>query len=242
MLKIEHGVIFHSSLGSILDNLISSFEDYVDKFKDENVSWFIPNIESAKIDSIQEYKRKEAVTMYFIQNAKPKIIARKLKIPVEIIYRDIDQVKKQVLKAIDFDTDKTQSKHKDSNDMTESVKSIVENLKSDWITISKIGSKLNAVVSYIHKISNYKITKTLKRHTPNKKFAATAFWMLKFFLNRNLSEILGNPFSPIEFFHMEIRFPYFDFRKFLIKFWNFISYRKLKVCRQIFYWEYEVFI
>ena len=62
--------------------------------------------------------------------------------------------------------------------------------------------------------------------------------MLKFFLNRNLSEILGNPFSPIEFFHMEIRFPYFDFRKFLIKFWNFISYRKLKVCRQIFYWEY----
>ena len=63
--------------------------------------------------------------------------------------------------------------------------------------------------------------------------------MLKFFLNRNLSEILGNPFSPIEFFHMEIRFPYFDFRKFLIKFWNFISYRKLKVCRQIFYWEYN---
>ena len=77
--------------------------------------------------------------------------------------------------------------------------------------------------------------------TCNKKFAATAFWMLKFFLNRNLSEILGNPFSPIEFFHMEIRFPYFDFRKFLIKFWNFISYRKLKVCRQIFYWEYLYF-
>ena len=119
MLKIEHGVICHSSLGSILDNLISSFEDYVDKSEEENVPWFIPNIENAKIYSIQEYKRKEAVTIYFIQKDQPKIIARKLKIPVEMIYRDIEQVKKQVLKAIDFDTDKTQSKHKDSNDVAE---------------------------------------------------------------------------------------------------------------------------
>ena len=107
-LKIEHGVICHSSLGSILDNLISSFKDYVDKSEEENVPWFISNIESAKIDSIQEYKGNEAVKMYFIQKAKPKIIDRKLKIPVEMIYRYINLVKKQVLKAIDFNTDKEQ--------------------------------------------------------------------------------------------------------------------------------------
>ena len=74
-------------------------------------------------------------TMYFIQKAKPNFIARKLKISVETIYRDIYQVKKQVLKAIDFDTNKTQSKNKDFNDVAASVRPIVENLKNDWITI-----------------------------------------------------------------------------------------------------------
>ena len=38
MLKIEHGVICHSSLGSILDNLISAFKDCEDKSEVENVA------------------------------------------------------------------------------------------------------------------------------------------------------------------------------------------------------------
>ena len=52
--------------------------------------------DKAKESSKHNSKRDQALEMYFTRKNKPKTIARKLRLPVETIYRDADQVKRDL--------------------------------------------------------------------------------------------------------------------------------------------------
>ena len=81
--------------------------------------------------------------MYFSNGWKPKVISRKLGLPVNSIYRNIDQFKSFIQRLSRGDTYTLKlNKDKFEEDQASVIK-IVKNMANEWITVSKISRKRN---------------------------------------------------------------------------------------------------
>ena len=98
-LVLDLGIIHHTKLGPIVAHADSIHIHKNEETKDENKLDEYSFVISSKAEHSRDIKRDQALRMYFIHKMLPKVISRKLWLPVQLIYRDTDQVKRNISKA-----------------------------------------------------------------------------------------------------------------------------------------------
>ena len=94
-----------------------------------------------KVFNKNDEKRKQILEMHFLVKMKPQVISRKLRLPPNVIYVDVELAKKHVSKAINMQETSLTDKKSKYQKSTNLVKAAVEKMKNDWITAEKNISK-----------------------------------------------------------------------------------------------------
>ena len=163
-LDLDLGIIHHTKLGPIVAHADSIHIHKNEETKDENMldeySFVIPS----KAEHSRDIKRDQALSMYFVHKMKPKVISRKLWLPVQLIYRDTDQVKRNISKAQNLANKDLLNREIKFNLIVPSIERVVKDMKYDWLTVGKIAEKVNANKFLNERISNYTVRKVLKQN------------------------------------------------------------------------------
>ena len=159
---LKPGIILFTELSTIVNEIemdsrseevkidLQSHQALIHKAEFKDLYWDIPT------------KKKKALQMYFENTLKPKLISRKLKLPVNQIYRDFDKIKQFIEKWSKKRDNDAYIKMKTFNEIKQSIMGIVNSMSNECITIPKISQKLNAEKSHSKKVSSYLISKILK--------------------------------------------------------------------------------
>ena len=159
---LKPGIILFTELSTIVNEIemdsrseevkvdLQSYQALIHKAEFKDLYWDIPT------------KKDKALQMYFENKLKPKLISRKLKLPVNQIYRDVDKIKQFIEKLSKNRDNDAYIKMKTFNEIKQSIMGIVNSMSNECITIPKISQKLNAEKSHSKKVSSYLISKILK--------------------------------------------------------------------------------
>ena len=163
-LDLYLGIINHTKLGPIVAHADSIHIHKNEETKDENMLDEYSFVISSKAEHSRDIKRDQALSMYFVHKMKSKVISRKLWFPVLLVYRDTDQVKRNISKAQNLANKDLLSREIKFDLIVPSIERVVKDMKYDWLTVGKIAEKVNANKFFNERTSKYTVRKVLKQN------------------------------------------------------------------------------